>query len=362
MKVLHVLNELPHFGNGIVNVTVDLACRQSDMGHAVAVASAGGAYTGLVQQHGVEHFLLDQTRRPAALARAALAYRRLVDAFRPDVVHAHMMTGAVLSWALRGCGQYGLVTTVHNEYQRSALLMGVGDRVVAVSAAVAAAMQHRGVPADRLRVVHNGTVGSARRLPGDQPPPVGLTRPAVVSLNHVCHRKGSDVLIEAFSLVSGRHPQAHLYLVGNRDWPELEAQTAPVPGVERVHFVGFSEQPQAYLRESDVFVLASRREPFGLVLAEAREAGTAIVASNVDGIPEALDGGRAGRLVPPGDAAALARALDDLLSSPSYRSELAAAGRQGLEQLSVQRMYERYLAVYAEVAGRTADRSVPAAQ
>lgn len=360
MKVLHVLNEFPHFGNGIVNVTVDLACRQSDEGHAVAVASAGGSFTDLVQQHGVEHFQLDQTRRPLALARAAMTFRRVVETFRPDVVHAHMMTGAVLSRALRGRAAYGLVTTVHNEYQPSALLMGVGDRVVAVSNAVAVAMRRRGVPARRLRVVHNGTIGSPRRLPDGQGPLVGLARPAVVSVNHVCHRKGSDVLVRAFSEVSDGHPDAHLYLVGNRDWPELEAQSASLPGIERVHFVGYSEQPQTYLRESDVFVLASRREPYGLVLAEAREAGTAIVASDVDGIPEALDGGRAGRLVPPGDMRALATALDDLLSSPALRAELASAGQVGLEQLSVQRMHEQYLEVYEEVAGRqTTRRLVP---
>jgi glycosyltransferase involved in cell wall biosynthesis len=58
-----------------------------------------------------------------------------------------------------------------------------------------------------------------------------------------------------------------------------------------------------------VFVLASLNEPFGLVISEAREAGFPVVASNVGGIPEALDGGEAGILVPPGDPAALVDAV-----------------------------------------------------
>ncbi|MCU1691214.1 MAG: glycosyltransferase [Frankiales bacterium] len=349
MKVLHVLNEFGRLGNGIVNVALDLACGQSDRGHAVAVASGGGSFVELAQRHGVEHFDLDQRRTAPQLAVASLAFRRLVQQFQPDVVHAHMMTGAVLGWGLRSGFRYGLVTTVHNEYQRSALLMGLGDRVVGVSEAVAEAMAARHVPRRRLRVVRNGTIGSPRRLPPEAQPVVALQRPAVVSIGAVSPRKGSDLLVDAFLSLAEEHPAAHLYLVGNVDWPELQERTRHRPHADRVHFSGFSPDPRAYLDQADVFVLASRREPFGLVLSEAREAGVAVVATDVDGIPEALDSGRAGLLVPPEDSRALARALGGLLGDPTERAAAARRAASGLEALTVARMLDGYEAVYSEL-------------
>ena len=107
---------------------------------------------------------------------------------------------------------------------------------------------------------------------------------------------------------------AHLYLVGDGPERELfERQARRSRWSDRIHFEGFQTVPQAYMLSADVFVLASRRESFGLVLIEARQAGCAIVATNVDGVAEALDGGRAGMLVPPRNVPSLAVALTRML-------------------------------------------------
>jgi hypothetical protein len=81
-----------------------------------------------------------------------------------------------------------------------------------------------------------------------------------------------------YALVSTVFPQAHLYLVGNGPDKQLfEAQAQATFVKERIHFEGFQPEPQRYLISCDIFVLASHRDPFGLVLSEAREAGTAII-------------------------------------------------------------------------------------
>lgn len=351
MKILHILNEFGELGNGIVNVAADLACLQAELGHDVVVASGGGSYEPLLVRFGGRHVRIDQTRHPLAIVRAAERYVRLIRAFQPDVVHAHMMTGAVLAWALRRSGHYRLVTTVHNEYQRSAVLMGLGDRVVAVSEAVGHAMRRRGIPGNRIRVVRNGTIGSPRRTPLPEVSPAELRRPAIVTVGAVSVRKGSLDLIRAFAEVAPYVPEAHLYFVGNRDLPEAE-QLAEQSGYgERIHFVGFEPQPQRYLLAADVFVLPSHHDPFPLVLLEAREAGLPIVASAVDGIPEALNYGQSGVLVPPREPQALADALLTLLRLPEERFRLAVAARQGLAYYSARRMTEEYLAIYHEVQG-----------
>jgi Glycosyltransferase Family 4 len=163
LTILHLANHCDEVGNGIMNVAVDVACKQAGLGHRVAFASAGGSYVKLMQQHRVQHFRIDQLwRRPITLLRAFFALRRLLKLLNPDVVHAHMMTGAMLTYGLRLGGPFGyrLITTVHNEWQRSAILMGVGDRVIAVSDQVRDRMRRRGIPSRKLRVVKNATLGS----------------------------------------------------------------------------------------------------------------------------------------------------------------------------------------------------------
>jgi len=134
-------------------------------------------------------------------------------------------------------------------------------------------------------------------------------------------RKGIAELIVAFEGVAARFPEAHLYLVGDGPDPsEFEDLARRSLASSRTHFEGFQEEPQRYMLAASIFVLASHREPCPLVLAEAREAGCAIVASDVEGIREALDGGHTGLLVPPKDVASLEAALVSILSDSEEKT------------------------------------------
>lgn len=349
MRILHILNHIQEIGNGIVNAAIDLACLQAQAGCEVAVASSGGEYETLLSQHGVKHFAFDQSRKPIPLLKAVGRFRTIVHTFNPQLIHTHMMTGVVLARLLRGTANYALVATVHNEFQRSANLMGLADQVIAISQAVAASMQQRGVSAKKLRVVANGTLGSPRTRPLSEIEPLALQHPAIATVAGMSHRKGITKLIDAFVQIADSLPTAHLYLVGDGpDRAEFEHQAKASPFAARIHFEGFQAEPQRYLLATDVFVLASYREPFGLVLSEAREAGCAIVASNIDGIPEVLEQGQAGLLVPPGDETALANALSQLLTHPEELQAWRHKAQQNLEWLTVKRVHQETLKVYKE--------------
>jgi len=274
-------------------------------------------------------------------------FNRLVAQIDPDVVHAHMMTGALIARFATWRRRFVLVTTVHNEFQKSATLMRVGDRVVAVSEAVAVAMARRGVPRARLAVVRNGTIGTPRLA--DQPVPElpRLAHPSIVTVAGMYERKGIRDLLHAFATLREQVPAAVLYLVGEGpDRAAMEALAMQIGIAQHVRFEGFVADPRAYLAQADVFVLASHNEPAGLVLCEARETGRAIVATRVGGIPEMLDDGAAGLLVPPHDPAALAQALGQLLGDPSMHAALAARAPQNLDKFSVQQVSDGYLAIY----------------
>jgi glycosyltransferase involved in cell wall biosynthesis len=103
------------------------------------------------------------------------------------------------------------------------------------------------------------------------------------------------------------------------------------------------------MKAASVFVLASRRDSFGLVLTEARQCGCAIVATNVDGIPEALEYGQAGLLVPPQNPAALASAITHLLEDREAAAHLRSSAMQNLESFHVERVAARMTDVYREL-------------
>lgn len=160
MRILHVLNDVVECGNGIVNMTVDIACLQAKAGYEVGIASAGGQYEALLARYGVRHIELNLLRNPINLIKASSRYRAIVREFQPNIVHAHVMTGVMLACVLRAGFGYALVSTVHNEFQPSSVLMGLADRVIAISNSVARAMVRRGISQQKLRVVYNGTLGS----------------------------------------------------------------------------------------------------------------------------------------------------------------------------------------------------------
>jgi glycosyltransferase involved in cell wall biosynthesis len=353
MRVLHLLTNIEEVGAGITNVAMDLACLQAAAGHEVSVASAGGEYEDLLRHHGIRHFTLNQRRTPLNLFRAAKRFHEIIRTAQPDIVHAHMMTCIMLASALRARTKYQLVATVHNEFQRSAVLMGLADRVIAVSDAVADSMERRGIPRRKISTVKNGTLGSprsrfSRTVHGSVRPE--LHRPAITTVAGMFRRKGIAELIAAFEKIAREFPEAHLYIVGDGlERAEFEAQARRTAFAARIHFEGFQPQPRDYLESSDVFVLASHVEAWGLVLSEAREAGCAIVATEVGGIPEALDGGKAGVLVPPRDVDALAAAIARLLRDDDERHGLQARARENLSSAQVSRMHDETIAVYGEL-------------
>ena len=349
MRILHLINHC-RFGHGNVHACIDLACRQADRGDTVALASAGGTFTPLLKQHGVTHFELDQESRGLlSIVSGLVKLNRILRRFKPDIIHVHMMTGAI--YGTIGGRIYGIptVSTVHNAFDRHAKLINLTTRVIAVSKGARETLKRRGFDMRKVRVVRNGTVGVARREDRRREP-AALARPSVATLCGLHGRKGVHDLIDAFGRVAVTVPDAHLYIIGDGpDKDKLTNRAAELACRNRIEFLGQLHDPWPQLLATDIFVLASYADPGPLVLPEAREAGCAIVASNVDGIPEMLDHGRAGILVCPGDVSSLANAIQDLLLNDDKRQRLRTAGTENLEPYHIDRVYAETRAVYAEL-------------
>lgn len=247
--------------------------------------------------------------------------------------------------------KYNLVSTVHRNFGKGIKWMGWADRVIAVSNSIAKFMAvDYHIPLEKLKVVTNGTLGSPRSYQLEQYIPVELMRPSITTVAGLYWRKGIAELITAFVKISQDFPAVHLYIVGQG--PErikFETMAQQTSAADKIHFEGFQSEPQRYLLSTDIFVLASHQDPCPLVISEAREAGCAIVASNVDGIPEALDCGQAGILIPPSDSSALGFALAELLGNNDVLLNWKTRAQQNLDRFKVIRVTNEVLDIYREL-------------
>ncbi len=354
MRILHLLNHTRRL-NGHVHAAVDLACAQKELGHEVFVASEGGDFDELLAGQGIETILISHRRQPHSLARSAARLFRAIRQRRIDVVHAHMMTSAVLAWPACRLARVPLVTTVHNEFERSAILMGLGNRVIAVSTAVGRAMERRGIPARKLRVVLNGTIGTARSRGADRTP-MKLPSPSILFVGGQHPRKGLPDLIEAFARVHTTSPAARLYIVGEGPYLETyKAMAADLPCASAITFAGAQSNPFSWMAGADIFVLPSHADPAPLVVSEAREAGCAVIGTEVDGIPQLLEHGQAGILVPPCDPGRLSEAMTSLVDDPDLLREWRARSQTNIGYLTIDRVSRETVSVY-ESAGVTPGR------
>lgn len=230
------------------------------------------------------------------------------------------------------------------------LAIALSGAVTAVAPPLARDLRGRlNLRADTVEVVLNGArpphAAPARALGPDGIPE---DAPLLLAVGNLYPVKGHRHLITALQHLRPRHPELHLAIAGRGDEEgALRAQAREAGLSGQVHFLGLRDDIGALLERADLFVHPSLSEGLPLAVLEAMLAARPIIASAVGAIPAVLDEGEAGRLVPPGDPGELAAAIEELLDDPAGARRLATrAGQRARREYSVERMVERYRAVY----------------
>jgi mannosyltransferase len=277
---------------------------------------------------------------------------------KPRIWHARRNNEMLVGLALRGLGwPFRLIFTSAAQRHHtwiSRFLISRMDGVIATNAASASYLKR---PAT---VVHHGVDTQLYCPPPDRAAAFAATglpgRYAIGCFGRVRPQKGTDLFVEAMCALLPKYPEYTAVIVGAVDGrgfaDALEARVRAAGLAERVRFLGelpMAELPRWYQRIS-IYAFTSRNEGFGLTLIEAMAAGAALVAARAGAAETVVVDGETGVLVPTGDAAALAAALEPLMRDPERARQMAEKARaRAIAEFSIEAEAERIAAIYGRV-------------
>jgi glycosyltransferase involved in cell wall biosynthesis len=353
VNVLHVDSAAGWRGgqNQVLLTAQGMAAR----GHRVMLACrSGGALESRARDQGLD--VRGLPLRGDLSLRAAAGLAGILRRARPDVVQLHDPHAvAVGLMAARAAAPVAIVATRRVDFPLRGPLSRWKYRscrgVIAVSRKISAVLREDGIPAERLRVVYEGVPDRPAQPGGRQAlAELGVPEgcPVVGNVAALTAHKDHATLIEAAALVRRRVPEARFVCAGEGELrPRLEALCRERGLLDRWVFAGFRHDLDRLIPAFTVFSLSSHMEGLGTSLLDAMAFGRPVVATAAGGIPEAVEDGVTGRVVPVRDPAALAGALVEVLGDPERARAMGDAGRRRFEErFTADRMVDETLATY----------------
>jgi glycosyltransferase involved in cell wall biosynthesis len=321
--------------------------------------------------------LFDRSRRAADAPLLALDMRnridfgsvptiaKIVEAEGYRILHSHTPRSALIGALAASLAGVPLIHHVHGpttqdtehpvkNYRNSfveRVCVRKAVRAIAVSECAAEYARMLGVPRKKMAIVWNGVETPRERVVTE-----GTGQATLGAVALFRPRKGVEVLIKAIAkLADRRNRRVKLLMVGEFETNAYEEQIKTLArdlGVEdQIEWTGFTTDVEAMLRRMDIFVLPSLYgEGLPMVVLEAMALGLPIVSAAVGGVVEAIEHQRQGLLVPPGDAEAMSRALDELISDETLRTTLGNAARERqIERFSAAAMASGIAGIYDEL-------------
>jgi phosphatidyl-myo-inositol alpha-mannosyltransferase len=302
--------------------------------------------------------------------------KRLVELVRTegyDLIHAHTPRTALVGRLAAGRAGVPFVYHVHSPAGRDStrrLLNSINalvewatardaDRLIAVSPSVREYMIGRGIPAERIVYVPNGVPAAAHHI--ERRPPTGTWTLGAIALFRP--RKGIEILLEAMAALRSRGLNLRLRAVGSFETASYETTIRALAmrlGLDgAIDWIGFTRNVNRELAKIDVFVLPSLfGEGLPMVILEAMATGLPVVASRVEGVPQAVAHRQTGLLVDPGSVSQLARAIEEMVAGEVDYAALSRGARlRHAESFSDEKMAAGVAAVYRDVL-QTSSRSL----
>jgi len=359
---MHVLQLVPSLRvGGVERGVLDVSKGLITRGHRVSVVSSGGPLVERLTQLGATHYHAPvHEKSPATMWSCVPLVVQIIRSTGVDVVHARSRVPGWIGWLATRRAQRPFVTTAHGFYApHAASRVMVWGRLVITPSDVLGRylIETFGLPRERLRVIPRGVdLQEFAVRPPRQAVVVGPWR--IGLFGRLSPLKGQDVALEACAELIRRRVPVTLCLAG--DTPEspgrraLEALIRSRHLEQAVEWWGVRDDMASAIADVDCVVMPSTYpESFGRSAIEAQAVGRPVVASRVGALPELIDDGVTGWLVPPRDPIALADAVERLVKDPAVRTRCVETARRRVEERwNLDRMVDRTLAVYDECLSR----------
>jgi lipopolysaccharide heptosyltransferase II len=289
--------------------------------------------------------------------------RRIIEKERIDIVHARSRVPAWVAYFATRATNAKFVTTCHGYYSKHFMssIMGWGERVIVISRAVGRRMiDDFNVLPERIRLIHRGVDVpryffdpkryTAERLKNNE-------RFIIANIGRLTPIKGHEYFIRAVHLLSHHYPKIEAWIVGGgskrkaKYSEQLKILVEKLGITNNVKFMGVEENVPELLKKVDMLVLSTTYpEGFGRVIIEAGASGIAVVATKVGGVPDIIEDGTHGLLVPPQDEYKMSQAMLKIIQEPDYARTLSHNLRKKVETcFTVDHMIDKTIAVYEEV-------------
>jgi glycosyltransferase involved in cell wall biosynthesis len=331
-------------------------------GHEIYFVASSGRSEEESMPPGVaaEYRLPFQSLNPFDKVRSYRRLKEIVTRHEIDILHAHHRTGGYFAEAIYRHMGVPYVITVHDIWHRAPFKALHGRflrRMIAVSGFIKRGLVEKfGVAVDQVRVIHNGvdpvqiekaSAEEAARFREN----FGVGSEVVFSLvARITKSKGHYDVIEALKLLPRELNYKCLIAGEGKDKQKLQALVARYGLGEKVVFCGFQANIPALMKASDVILLPSHREPFGLSILEGMFSGKPLLVSSSGGIPEIVTNDCEGIVFPARDVAALAKAIVLLVEDPALRRRLGEeACRTAHRRFLLSKMIEDTEAYYGEI-------------
>ncbi len=340
MKILLMANHCNT--GGITTYLLNLSKGLIRLGHQVFLVCKEGECAEFFKDSGVECIFMDIRVKSEVHPKLWMAIPSVVKIIKDrkvQIVHAQTRVTQVMAAAASQLTGVPYVSTCHGFFKTRIsrrLFPCWGKGVIAVSNGVKDHLINDfHLREEKVALIFNGIdIGQFKLGNHDERQKKRLQwhvegGPIIGIIARLSSVKGIDVLIDAFSAVKAQFPSLCLLIVG--EGPEkkrLEGLVAEKGLKAAVRFEPIVNQTSGILPIFDLFVMPSLQEGLGLAVMEAQACGIPVVASNVGGLPDLIDDGKTGLLVPPGNSRQLAEKIVFMLSHPEEALRMATAARQ----------------------------------
>ena len=276
-----------------------------------------------------------------------------------DLIHLHLWNPGSCRYAFFAAHHFGIpiIVTEHDPFELNGLKLSIKNNclkktshTIAISSPNYKLLnEYYKISKDQISLIHNG-IETEKYLENTEKAelPIEPGDIVITCIAELHKRKGHQYLLDAFRKLKLEAPRLHLFLIGTGPLEyELKEKYADL---RSVHFLGWRKDIPQILKASDIFILPSLKEAFGLVVLEAMASGVIVIATNTGGTIDIIENEKTGYLIPPADSDKIIETIFKILQNPDKKRQIELNALERVQnEFTAEKMTEKTIKIYNKI-------------